>query len=102
MGTPERVFAEPGEPVVWTLTVTNDALAAPATHVTVSDTLPPNLAFITATNAYSLSAPALGTLGSVVSWTLGTVDPGATVGLLDAGAHGQHDGRAGKRSWNRI
>jgi len=77
--SPTLVYAEPGEPVVWTITVTNSSSAAPARDVIVTDTLPGNLVFWGATPGYS--GPTPGSLGGVVTWTLGLINPGNTVVL---------------------
>ncbi|HQI86591.1 MAG TPA: hypothetical protein PKV20_18595, partial [Anaerolineae bacterium] len=78
---PFLVYGEPGETVVWTITATNLADAAPAPNVIISDTLPGNVVYQDATPGYSLSAPPVGTLGGTVTWTVGTLNPGQTVVL---------------------
>ncbi len=63
-------FAKPGETITYTLTVTN---AGPnsATGVTVSDTLPTGLTYVS-------SAPAATVSGQTLSWTLGTLAASAS------------------------
>ena len=78
---PSLVYAEPGERVLWTITATNLTGASPATNVVVSDTLPGNAVYQSATPGYNLGAPPVGTLGGVITWTLGTLDPDQTVVL---------------------
>ncbi|MDX9956688.1 MAG: hypothetical protein RBT75_21495, partial [Anaerolineae bacterium] len=77
----ELVYGEPGETVVWTITVQNGASASPADNVVVTDTLPYNAGYLAATPGYTLNAPAAGTLGGIVSWNIGTLYPNTTVVL---------------------
>ena len=90
--SPELVYAEPGETVVWTITVANAGNTSPATNVVVTDILPYNAGFLTATPGYGLSAPAPGTLGGVVSWTVGLVNPGQTIVLTVTSVVSQPEG----------
>ncbi|MFP4345119.1 MAG: family 16 glycoside hydrolase, partial [Anaerolineales bacterium] len=78
--TQDLVYAEPGETVVWTITVQNATGASPATNVVVTDTLPPNAGYLSATPGYSLTTPAVGSSG-LISWDLDIVYPGQTVVL---------------------
>ncbi|MDK2012648.1 MULTISPECIES: beta strand repeat-containing protein [unclassified Deinococcus] len=63
-------FAKPGETISYTLTVTNAGPNA-ATAVTVSDTLPTGLTYVS-------SAPAATVSGQTLSWTLGTLAASAS------------------------
>ena len=63
-------FAKPGETISYTLTVTNAGPNA-ATGVTVSDTLPTGLTYVS-------SAPAATVSGQTLSWTLGTLAASAS------------------------
>ncbi|HEY75553.1 MAG TPA: DUF11 domain-containing protein [Thermoflexia bacterium] len=67
------VLAEPGESVLWVITVTNGASAGTAYQVLVTDTLPWNAVFVTATTPVT-GPDSSGTL----TWSLGTLAPGAT------------------------
>jgi len=77
--SPEMIYAEPGEPVVFTITVSNPGSAAPAREVVVTDTLPGNLVFQSATPGYTGSAP--GPLGGTITWTFDIITPATTVVL---------------------
>jgi uncharacterized repeat protein (TIGR01451 family) len=73
---PDPVAA--GSDLTWTLTYGNSG-NADATSVILSDTLPANTTFVSATNGGSRS-------GSVVTWNLGTLTPGAS-GSVQLVAH---------------
>jgi len=76
---PDLIYAEPGEPVVFTITVSNPSSAAPARAVVVTDTLPSNLVFQNATPGYI--GPAPGSLGGTITWTFDIVSPATSVVL---------------------
>ena len=69
----DLVLAEPGESVLWVITVTNGTSAGTAYEVLVTDTLPWNAVFVAATTPVS-GPSSSGTL----TWPLGTLAPGAT------------------------
>ncbi len=87
---PDFIYAEPGETVVFTLTVSNPDTAAPAREVVVTDTLPGNVVFQDATPGYS--GPAPGPLGGVITWTFGVISPATTVVLTVTGVVSQPEG----------
>ena len=70
------LYAEPGEVVVFTITVANAASAAPAQLLVITDALSANLAFQSATPGYS--GPAPGPLGGTITWSLPLLNPGNT------------------------
>ncbi len=72
--SPTMIYAEPGEPVVFTLTLSNASAAAPAHLVAVTDTLPGNVVFWDASPGYS--GPAPGSLGGVITWSIPLLNPG--------------------------
>ena len=78
--------ASPGDTLTYTLTITNIGNQG-ATGVTVSDTLPANTTFVSASDGGAFN-------GGVVTWNIGTVAAGAT---RDAHRHGRgqqrHSGR---------
>jgi uncharacterized repeat protein (TIGR01451 family)/fimbrial isopeptide formation D2 family protein len=76
---PDLIYAEPGEPVVFTITVSNPSSAAPARAVVVTDTLPSNLVFQNATPGYI--GPAPGSLGGTITWTFDIISPATSVVL---------------------
>jgi uncharacterized repeat protein (TIGR01451 family) len=76
--SPEMIYAEPGEPVVFTITVSNPGSAAPAHEVVVTDTLPGNLVFQSATPGYTFSG---GPPGGVLTWTFDIITPATSVVL---------------------
>jgi uncharacterized repeat protein (TIGR01451 family)/fimbrial isopeptide formation D2 family protein len=76
--SPEMIYAEPGEPVVFTITVSNPGSAAPAREVVVTDTLPGNLVFQSATPGYTFSG---GPPGGVLTWAFDIITPGTSVVL---------------------
>jgi len=76
--SPEMIYAEPGEPVVFTITVSNSGSAAPAREVVVTDTLPGNLVFQNATPGYTFSG---GPPGGVLTWTFDIITPATSVVL---------------------
>ncbi|MBC7228452.1 MAG: DUF11 domain-containing protein, partial [Thermoflexales bacterium] len=87
---PDMIYAEPGETVVFTLTLSNASTAAPAREVVVTDTLPGNLVFWGASPVYS--GPAPGSLGGVVTWTFDVISPATTVVLTVTGVVSQPEG----------
>ena len=64
-------YADPGDFIVYSLAYHNGGTGA-ATGVTVTDTLPDHVTFVTASPWYS------GVSGRAYTWDLGTVDPGAS------------------------
>ena len=76
--SPEMIYAEPGEPVVFTITVSNPGSAAPAREVVVTDTLPGNLVFQSATPGYTFSG---GPPSGVLTWTFDIITPATSVVL---------------------
>ncbi|MDW8293309.1 MAG: LamG-like jellyroll fold domain-containing protein, partial [Anaerolineae bacterium] len=70
------LYAEPGEIVVFTVTVANASSAAPAQLLVVTDTLPANLVFQSATPGYSGASP--GSLGGTITWSLPLLNPGSS------------------------
>jgi uncharacterized repeat protein (TIGR01451 family)/fimbrial isopeptide formation D2 family protein len=76
--SPDLIYAEPGETVVFTITVSNPGTAAPAREVVVTDTLPGNLVFQSATPGYTFSG---GPPGGVLTWTFDIITPATTVVL---------------------
>jgi uncharacterized repeat protein (TIGR01451 family)/fimbrial isopeptide formation D2 family protein len=76
---PDLIYAEPGETVVFTVTVSNPDAAAPAREVVVTDTLPGNVVFWGASLGYT--GPAPGSLGGVITWTFDVISPATTVVL---------------------
>jgi uncharacterized repeat protein (TIGR01451 family)/fimbrial isopeptide formation D2 family protein len=75
---PDFIYAEPGETVVFTITVSNPSSAAPARAVVVTDTLPGNLIFQGATPGYIFSG---GPPGGVLTWTFDIITPATSVVL---------------------
>lgn len=77
-----------GDTLTYDITVGNDSAVDTATDVVVSDVLPSNLTFVSATDGGTLSAD-----GKTVVWNLADLEPGArvkvqitaVVGKLDAG-----------------
>jgi uncharacterized repeat protein (TIGR01451 family) len=67
-GAPDPVSA--GSNITYTLTYNNTG-TADATGVTITDAIPANTAFVSATGAFSIS-------GGVVTWTIGTLGAGVT------------------------
>jgi uncharacterized repeat protein (TIGR01451 family) len=65
-------LARIGEQVSYTLVSVNRSSTTPARDVVLSDTLPPELEYVTATPGATVN-------GQVVSWTLGEVAPGDSV-----------------------
>lgn len=63
-------YARPGDPVTYTLTLTNLAGSAPAS-TTLTDTLPAGLTYVS-------SSPAAGVSGQTLTWTFATLAPGAS------------------------
>ncbi len=84
------IYAEPGETVVFTVTVSNPDAASPAREVVVTDTLPGNVVFQDATPGYTGLAP--GPLGGVITWTFGVISPATTVVLTVTGVVSQPEG----------
>ncbi len=68
------LYGEPGETVLFTITVANAANAAPAQSLVITDALPSNLVFQSATPGYS--GPAPGPLGGTITWSLPLLNPG--------------------------
>ena len=66
----ETVF--PGEVFTYTITLTNSSPAFSATNVVLTDTLPANTTFITATQPYTLS-------GDMLTWTAPSLLPGGVL-----------------------
>ncbi len=73
------LYAEPGETLVFTITVANAATAAPAQLLVVTDMLPANLILITATPGFTGALP--GDLGGVLTWSIPLLNPNQTVAL---------------------
>jgi uncharacterized repeat protein (TIGR01451 family) len=65
----DAATASPGQTLTYTLTASNQG-SAPATNVTLSDTLPVGVDFV--------AAPGGTFSGAVANWSLGTVAPGAS------------------------
>jgi len=65
--------ATAGEALRYRLTVENRSAARPLTNVVVTDTLPTNTLYDTCAGGQSCFA-----VGDVVTWTVGTLNPGAT------------------------
>ncbi|MCS7251718.1 MAG: hypothetical protein NZ572_04685, partial [Thermoflexus sp.] len=80
--SPDLLYAEPGERVVFTLTLSNASTAAPAREVVVTDTLPSNLIFQSASPGYTFAGPSP---GGVVTWTFDVISPNATLVLTVTG-----------------
>lgn len=68
------LYGEPGETVLFTITVANATNAAPAQSLVITDALPSNLVFQSATPGYSGPAPA--PLGGTITWSLPLLNPG--------------------------
>ncbi|MCX7683126.1 MAG: hypothetical protein N2508_14365, partial [Anaerolineae bacterium] len=75
---PDLIYAEPGETVVFTLTISAAGNAAPAREVVVTDTLPGNLIFQDATPGYVYSG---GPPGGTINWTFDIIPPNTSVVL---------------------
>ncbi len=73
------LYAEPGETLVFTVTVANGPAAAPAQLLVVTDTLPANLILITATPGFTGALP--GDLGGVLTWSIPLLNPNQSVAL---------------------
>lgn len=71
------LYGEPGDTLVFTITVANGPGAAPAQLMVISDALPNNLVFQSATPGYS--GPTPGPLGGMITWSLPVLSPGQTV-----------------------
>lgn len=71
------LYGEPGDVVVFTVTVSNAGGAAPAQLLVISDALPSNLVFVSATPGYS--GPVPGPLGGTITWSLPLLNPGSSV-----------------------
>lgn len=76
--SPTLIYAEPGEVVVFTLTLSNASSAAPAHEMVVTDTLPQNAVFQSATPGYNYTG---GPPGGVITWSIPLLNPGASVVL---------------------
>lgn len=68
------LYGEPGETVLFTITVANATNAAPAQSLVITDALPSNLIFQSATPGYSGPSPA--PLGGTITWSLPLLNPG--------------------------
>jgi len=84
------LYGEPGEVVVFTITVANGATAAPAQLLVVTDALPSNLIFQSATPGYS--GPFPGPLGGTITWSLAALNPGQTVAFTVTAVISQPNG----------
>ncbi|MCS6773845.1 MAG: hypothetical protein NZ693_07025, partial [Thermoflexales bacterium] len=71
------LYGEPGDVVVFTVTVSNGPTAAPAQLIVVTDALPSNLVFLTATPGFS--GPVPGPLGGTITWSLPSLAPGTSM-----------------------
>ncbi len=70
-------IVSPGDPLTYTLTVTNTQVSPPATGIVLTDTLPANTSFISASDSYVLN-------GNQVAWSLASLagKAGASVDLV--------------------
>ncbi|MFN8597498.1 MAG: hypothetical protein U0559_15115, partial [Anaerolineae bacterium] len=73
----QLVYGEPGEPVLWFITVTNASNAAPAPLSVITDTLPNNVILQDATPGY-IGSP-LGSIGGTLAWSVAQINPGQTL-----------------------
>jgi len=64
----------PGEPITYSLTVENTSAASIASNLVISDVLPANTSFISASEPYNLS-------DGVITWGFASLEPGASANV---------------------
>jgi uncharacterized repeat protein (TIGR01451 family) len=72
--TVSSVAVNPGELLTYTLTVTNTQIALPATSILLTDMVPANTSFISASGPYTLN-------GSLVEWSFASLPGGASTSV---------------------
>jgi uncharacterized repeat protein (TIGR01451 family) len=72
--TASSVTVNPGELLTYTLSVTNTQIALPATGILLTDTIPANTSFVSASGPYTLN-------GSLVEWSFASLPGGASASV---------------------